>query len=909
MVSSDDKWKRVRSLFAEAARLPAMERQSYLDRKCGDDSELKKQVLELLAQDEKPDKKLQGIIQDAAMGVGANEAPDQIGHYRMLRVIGEGGMGKVYLAERSDEQFTQQVAIKVLSAHLLSEEGMSRFKTERQILAKLSHPNIAQLFDGGETKDGVPYLVMEYLDGQSITDYCAANDLSVNQRLGLFLKVCSAIQHAHQNLVIHRDIKPSNILVQPDGEPKLLDFGIAKLTNPTEFQVTLAVTGDGARVMTPMNASPEQVRGQAITTATDIYSLGVLLYELLSHLTPYQLTDQSHITLERAICETDPVYPSQRILSESPHNKPIRLAKHLKGDLDNIIMMAMRKEPERRYPSALALAKDIDNHLAEKPVSARPESLTYVLGKFARRNSWPVAISAFFLVSLIALTAFYTARLTEQRDRAQEEMIKTREVANFMTNLFKSAQPTDRSPGEITALELMDSGAKILEEDFADRPAIRGRLLVQLTANYRIYGNLDKAEATANRAIQSYEEAEGLNNSDMQGAGEAYWAMALVLWRKAKLEEAIEYFDRGRPLMESEFGLNSTQLADFLSDQALIFGDMDQLAEGVEVFKTALVIHESQPQPNQAQVARILLNMGDFLSYMDRPQEGLPHILRSLDIRETLYGPNHMHVGRTLTALGSAYLNLGRYEEARSTYIRSVGIHRKTLGAEHASTGIVTYNLARVQETLGLFEQSRNSYNQARDIWLQALGNDHPHLSYADNALAGLLIQTNQIDQAESILLTALERAKIRFGEEHSLIAYINENLGWLHIAKRDYLTAHDYLNTALAMKKSTLGPQHSDLLRTLQLLILNDIRLGNLSSADEHRLAAVSITHTLEHDHQAVIRTQVAVAALEYAKGNSSVAQSLYEQSLAALRAKLPEGAGPIQRTIAYYELATTAR
>jgi len=389
-------------------------------------------------------------------------AESRIGPYRLLRTLGIGGMGEVFLAERADAEFEQQVAIKVVTGGAFSRNVQSRLKTERQILAHLDHPNIARLLDGGSLPDGTAYLVMEYVDGVPIDAYCDSNRLDLAARLKLFQTVCEAVHYAHQNLVVHRDIKPSNILVTAAGVPKLLDFGIAKLLDERQaVHNTLLVTQADLRIMTPDYASPEQIRGQPITTTSDVYVLGVLLYRLLAGCGPFVLASTRLPDIERAICEKDPAAPSHAVHNdESPRARAIaearktsagRLRRALRGDLDNIVLMAMRKEPERRYGSSQQLASDIQRHLDGKPVIARRDTLRYRATKFARRHWLPVSagVGVFMLIFAFAVTTYVQTlhiaaerdRVAEQRERTERERIRAEEISTFLVDLFKLTGP------------------------------------------------------------------------------------------------------------------------------------------------------------------------------------------------------------------------------------------------------------------------------------------------------------------------------------------------------------------------------------------------------------------------------------------------------------------------------------
>jgi eukaryotic-like serine/threonine-protein kinase len=421
----NEQWRKIKETFQHAVELTASEREVYLNEACGDDSFVRQEVEALLSSDEQAGDFIASSIVAAASLSKTDQSIEHlagrcIGPYKIVRELGRGGMGMVLLAERADSQYSKQVAIKLVRMGMDSEFTARRFRTERQILASLDHPNIAKMYDGGVTEDGRPYFVMEYIEGELIDSYCDSNGLDTRARLKLFRQVCGAIQHAHQRLIIHRDIKPSNVLVTREGVPKLLDFGIAKLLDPTLTGEPLEATATAMRLMTPEYASPEQVRGERITAASDVYSLGVLLYKLLTGALPYKFKNHLPHEVLRVVCEEEPARPK---LSDS----------RLSEDLENILLMALRKEPERRYGSAERLMEDIRRALENLPVLARKDTLLYRGKKFLRRNRISVAAAALVLVSLSAglVAALWQARVAgAERERAEQRFNDVRKLAN-----------------------------------------------------------------------------------------------------------------------------------------------------------------------------------------------------------------------------------------------------------------------------------------------------------------------------------------------------------------------------------------------------------------------------------------------------------------------------------------------
>src|SRR5713226_2975567 len=435
-----ERWQRVKEIFADAQERNPSERAAFLEEVCAADESLHREVESLLAAAES-EAAGDGSVAASAEHSRLEDAMigRRVGAYRVIQRIGRGGMATVYLASRADEQYEKQVAIKILLPELGSDELLRRFRNERQTLAKLDHPNIVKLLDGGSTDEGLPYLVMDYVQGVPIDKYCDNHKLSTEERLRLFCQVGAAVQCAHQNLIVHRDLKPSNILITEDGSPKLLDFGISKVLQPHNGS---SVTQTLSRRMTPAYASPEQVKGEVVTPATDIYSLGVVLYELLTGHRPYKLKQQTPAEVERAICEQEPEKPSTAVnrvetedlpdgttFSKSPDfvsasrgGQPEKLRRRLSGDLDNIVLMALQKEPERRYVSVEEFSQDIQRHLQHRPVKARPSTVEYRASKFVRRHKTEViavAVAAFILLGAIGFAVFEERRAAEKEQADQ----------------------------------------------------------------------------------------------------------------------------------------------------------------------------------------------------------------------------------------------------------------------------------------------------------------------------------------------------------------------------------------------------------------------------------------------------------------------------------------------------------
>ena len=706
---------------------------------------------------------------------------DRIGPYRVLRTLGAGGMGEVYLAERADAQFDQLVAIKVVHGGALGRGVHSRLKMERQILAQLDHPNIARLLDGGSMPDGTAYLVMEYIDGIAIDAYCDTQRLDVVARLELFQTVCAAVHYAHQNLIVHRDLKPSNILVTSTGIPKLLDFGIAKLLDDRQSaQHTIAVTHADFRVMTPDHASPEQVRGQPITTSSDVYVLGVLLYKLLCGASPFVIPSMRLTEIERAICEKDPVPPSQAVrVDDSQASQQVaqvrgmsasRLRRTLRGDLDNMIAMAMRKEPERRYGSSQQMAGDIQRFLEGKPVIARRDTMSYRSAKFIKRHWLPVSAAAgvVFLIIAFATTTYVQSlriaaerdRVAEQRELADRERVRAEEVSGFLVNLFKLSDPDENRGNQVTARELLDVGARKLRADLRDQPATKAALLGTVGAVYDSLGQYKDAVSllTESLALQP-------NTGD-----------------KARIETLLE-------LGHARSGAGDLPGAEAPLNEALRAA---QNASGA----------------NSQEAGRALWELGRLRLQQDRLPEARDLYEKSLQILETTQAPS-TDISALLDDLAGVYATDKQWTLARQTYERALEIDRRILGDDHPRLSEHIGNLAIVVQNLGDLKQAEALYREAIRRREKAYGVLSAQTASARANFGALLQREGRLDEAEPLLRSALDSALAKWGPDHYWVGWQRVSLGMLLHDKGDLAGAEDQYRQALSIYDKALPANH----------------------------------------------------------------------------------------------------
>jgi serine/threonine-protein kinase len=642
-----DRLQRIQELFWEALELEGEERARFLSQLRAENPDLTQEVETLLLADgaagdflEIPPADLSSILEGRTKKLGPG---DRIGPYALVKLLGRGGMGSVYLAERADAEYSKQVAIKVVRAGMDSEEILARFWQERQILASLEHPNIARLLDGGTTPDGRPYLVMEYVDEESIDAYCERRKLSIDERLRLFQTVCAAVEHAHRNLVVHRDLKPRNILVTAAGEPKLLDFGIAKLLSPLDGPADAAATRTGLRPMSPEYASPEQVRGEPITTSTDVYALGLVLYQLLTGERPQQLDNLSLAEIERVVCEQEPEKPSVATGRLQRSASSDRLRRKLAGDLDTIVMKALRKEPERRYQTVRDLSEDIRRYLSGLPVKARPDTLRYRTAKFVRRHSVGVAAAALVAISLVAGmagTMWQTQQAARERDRARTEAETAAQIASFLTELFQASNPEETLGDTIPVRQILERGYRRIQETLQDQPEVRATMLTVLG---RVYADLGR-----------YDDARAL------------------------LEEALT-------LRRQVYGTPDPHVAETLETLATLVRDSRKFKDSEPLYREAIAMRRLLAASGEHGTAGELLLADDLigLAYslrdLGQPDSAETFVRQALEIRRRRLGEDHPDVIETMISLAYVHRAQGELDEAEALY-REVLVKQRALG-------------------------------------------------------------------------------------------------------------------------------------------------------------------------------------------------------------------------------------
>jgi serine/threonine protein kinase len=701
-----ERWQQVKGVLQRVLELEPQRRAAFLDHACSGDEPLRLEVESLLADESAG---AEGFLESPAWSGAPIEAfaedswiGHRIGAYEIVAAIGEGGMGSVYRAVRADQQFEKQVAIKVVRQGLGSAFALAQFRAERQILANLDHPNIARLLDGGTTETGLPYLVMELIEGIPIDQYCNLHQLSIDDRLQLFLRVCSAVQYAHQHLVIHRDLKPGNILVTTDGTPKLLDFGIARMLDPGLSPRTAEATRTMVRMLTPEYASPEQIRGEIVTTASDVYSLGVILFLLLTGQHPYRIEKHSPDALLRAACDSEPPKPStvarapvgnrgtgddeKLAFRAAMEDSPAKLSKKLRGDLDNIALMSLRKEPQRRYASVEHFAEDLRRHLRSLPVDARTDSFRYRASKFVVRHKRAMIVTAVAVTILIGLMAgivweAHVARV--QRIKAERRFQDVRELANSL--IFDVHDSIQDLPGATSARKLIVDKALRYLDSLNQESQGDASLRKELAEAYKRIGDVQGNEFSANlgdtsNALKSYEKALAIrkslwsqSNQDVSGAlalAELYRLVSQTQLFAGEVSAALESSQAAVKLMEPTSAAHPADsrvifelLADYQSVANILGGDLSLSNmgdnEAAMVFRRKqleaaerLVNLEPTSPRGKGNLAIAISTMGDQLWQGGQASEALQHYERALPLFEDIaYHSNKGPRGKYLLGL------------------------------------------------------------------------------------------------------------------------------------------------------------------------------------------------------------------------------------------------------------------
>ncbi|MFV2073922.1 MAG: tetratricopeptide repeat protein, partial [Thermoanaerobaculales bacterium] len=907
---SDDRWERLQELFLQALEVPLEDRASHLQAAIADPT-LRADVRSLLSAhdaggplDRPP---VSPAPTDDATPHPRESLPagHRVGAYAILRPIAHGGMGSVYLAERADGQFESTVALKLLRRDLESEELLHRFRVERQILARINHPNIARLLDGGVTDEGRPYFAMEHVEGVPLDEYCDEHRLSVRKRLELFRTVCAAVQHAHRNLVVHRDLKPTNILVTEDGTVKLLDFGIAKVLDPKEFPEEVARTRPGFRLLTPEYASPEQLRGEPVTTASDVYQLGLLLYRLLAGRLP-RMADPALGTSGPSAGTRDITKPSTavgdsakgepargevapadpRAIAAVRDTTPGRLRRRLAGDLDNIVLLALRNEPERRYASVEQLAEDVRRHLVRRPVTARPERAGYVAAKFVRRHWAGVAIAALAVTLLVAhavSTDIQAQRVARERDRAQQ-------VSSLLLNMFESASPDVSRGDTITVVQVLDRGAERVRATLRDQPDLQGTMLGMIAEVYRDLGQPARAAALAGEALTLRQASLG---EDHPEAVLNMVRLADFLTDAGQLDSALPYAERAVALSRKRMGRRHAATGRALQTYAFALQLKGDLTEARPLLEEAVGILRAAPgDSSRLDLASALVNLA-FMDQNDGDLEAaVAHMRESIAIRRALLDPEHPKLLNSIGNLGDLLLRRGDLAAADTMLTEVVEILRRIYPAGHPTIAAGLGVYARLLEAKGDLDGAERFHREALAALRQAFGDRSLAAAQVLNNL-GLFLHFRRGDPRAAEPLyreSASIFAEVR-GPADPWTALVESNLATAIYTQGQYREAEALYRRAITALEARYPPTAQLLGRPLMHYGVVLTRLGKTAEAEPLLRRALEIERT-SADGARIARAETALGMWLLAENRLQEAEPLLrraDSTLAGIGARDP--------------------
>lgn len=916
---SSAQWQRVKQIVAEALERAQTDRTAYLDAACGDDATIRREVDSLLVSEPgaqaleqlpwadltnpgspvPPGREQPGTVTSRPAGdAGPTVCASSIGPYRVAQELGQGGMGAVYLAVRDDDEYRKRVAIKVLRRGMESDDIVRRFRNERQILAAIDHPHIAKLLDGSSTADGRPYFVMEYIEGKPIDEYCDSKRLSIVERLVLFHKVCSAVHFAHQNLVVHRDLKPGNILVTPDGTPKLLDFGIAKLLNPELFSQTVELTRFEVRLMTPEYASPEQVQGDPITTASDVYSMGVLLYELLTGHRPYRFRSRQVNEIARVICEQEPTTPStvvekveeltgsdgatRRITPESVsrtrEGTKERLRRRLKGDLDNIVLTAMRKEPQRRYASVEQLSEDIRRYLEGLPVKARKGTWAYKASKFVRRHRIGFTAVVVFVSFLLGFSVV-TAR---ERRRAEREAAKARAVVEFLTSTLAAVDPRVALGTEPTVRGLLEEAEKRIDSKhglpLGEEAAVR-RTIAE--SRYQL-GHFKEAEREFGRLLTAPSIYLGEGDPDMV---DALVGLAATQAELNKLKEAEGHARHAVELL-SPVAHRPTErdvrAQNTLARVLLLFGTSDRLKQADEVLTRAADLAGALPPDYPDRIAsfellaqlrlaqerfaeaeplarenyatarrafgayhpatlQALNTLTSCLAALSRYSEALEMQRQHLDDLGRVLGEDHVRTLQARATLGSVLRRMDRFAEAKEVYKDLLSRQTRVLGERHPATLVTRHEMALLQKDLKDAKKAEEMMREVVRLRRETLGATHPETLGSQMMIALTLFEQRRLEDSRDAYAEVLPRIKDALGESSGAYLTGMSNYAGLLYRLGDYSGAERMFRESLAAHRRVYGDQYFGTYYNMMELGTTLVHVQRYAEAEELLLAALN--------------------------------------------------------------------
>jgi len=799
---SPDYWERLQTLFHAAVERPRAEWRPFLDAEAAGDEKVVNRVMAMLEADAHEASVFSrdsvtlanDLLDSTASAVGR-----RVGPYRITSLLGEGGMGVVYLAVRDD--LGTQAAVKVLRDAWVSPSRRERFAAEQRTLAQLNHPAIAHLYDAGTLEDGTPWIVMEHVEGDPLTEACQARGLGLRPRLTLYRTVCEAVVHAHQHLVVHRDVKPSNILVRADGTVKLLDFGIAKQLEQVNDS---SRTQTGLRLMTPAYAAPEQLKGTAIGIYTDVYSLGVVLYELLAGRLPYDVSTRTPGEAERTILDSE---PDRASVAARTGRAPVNATASQWNDLDVLCATAMHKDPARRYASVDALIRDIDHFLAGEPLDAQPDSVRYRAARFISRNRKLVFATAAVIAVIAALNVFYAIRLTNARDVAVAEAARTGRIQRFVTQLFEGGDPAAGPAESLHVVTLVDRGVREARS-LTSEPAIQAELLQTLGGIYEKLGNLERADTLLRESLASRRSTPGTTAAEV---GSSLTSLALLRTVQANYVAAESLARAGIAASSSALPRDHPQVAEGTEVLGRVLSEKGDYKAAISVLEDAVRLR-SASGTESAEYASSVYELANAQFYAGNydASDSLNRVVLALHRR--IYGDRHPSVSDDLINLGASQFERANYDEAEKFYREALAITIAYHGQDHFKTASNLTMLGRSLVRQNRWDEATAALRRALAVRERVYGPVHPAVASTVNELGSVALQQSRYDEAEAAFRRMISIYQAVHHGKHYVIGIAQANLASTLMARGDNREAEALFRQALDMYAQTLPATNTNI-------------------------------------------------------------------------------------------------
>lgn len=885
---SDVKWDRVETIIDEVLKLPKTRHDDFIDQKCQGNKKLKSEVTELLESifdsegwlEDRADYE-EGLYEEISGDIELLSSPKslidkQLGSYTIQQQIGEGGMGAVYLAQHSDADLKHKVAIKIIRSSKATAENIQRFKQEQQILAGLQHPGIAQMYDAGIMENGSPYIIMEYVDGTPLIDYTQSKSCSLSKKLELFKQVLQAVQYAHENLVIHRDLKPANILVNNSGNIKILDFGISKLLEDDEDH---SLTQTGVRLLTPRYAAPEQVRQENITTATDLYSLGIVFYQLLTGSTPFDFTDLSRYEMEQAILKQEAVKPSATVSDPT-------LKRELRGDLDAIALKAIRKEKDLRYGVSSEFMEDLNSYKKGVPVSAVGDSFSYRGKKFFKRNKQKVIAAAALLLLFIGLTGFYTWRVVQERNIAQSEAERANQIKDFTFRILGSADPdfSGNIPKDISATTLLKSGITTIDQELQNRPNIYVELMTSIGHSLQGFGEREAAVTALEKALK---KSKSIPNNNLQTAN-VLMSLANTHNTVGNTEEAKSLIQESTSIVHDKTPAALRQLAhnySKLGHSNALEGDY-KLAKANYIKSDSLYLEAGSNQDharygNIKSLAEVQMRLEEY----DDAEKGLLDIL---SFYQSYYDRTSENVAKAQSILGRFYSRMGQYNKANNYLNKALESSKKLWGEETPNMAGIYTNLALNYRETGDLDKALYAIKKHMDLVENSTEKNSQSYAISLNNQAMIQADRGEFQQAKANYKQGIAIKENILSPNHPSLAIAYYNYGYFLYKQKEYQKAIPYYEKAIAIDKDAYGKMSVSVAVDNTKLAISLVETQAFTRADSLFSSAQKILQQkLPKNHKRIAENLTGQGKLFMAQRRFGPAKNNFKQASAAYKSK----------------------